>query len=155
MTAVRRRMTRVRRSPPQPPHARAGSSALRPFLQDRRGALFASVALAVAGQSLMAFLPLLQKVVLDDAIIERRRPLWPWLGLLLGVGTLALGLHCLRRYAATRVSLDIQHDLRLALREARFNHCVDSLDGPAGSSRQPYQSASITGPWSQWETSSH
>ncbi len=88
---------------------------LAPFVRPYRRALARAVALSVLGQLLAALLPLLQKVVLDDAVIRHRRPLLPWLGVLVGVGAIAPTLNYLRRVASARVSLDLQHDLRVAI----------------------------------------
>ncbi len=88
---------------------------LAPFVRPYRRALAQAVVVSVVGQALAALLPLLQKVVLDDAVIHHRRPLLPWLGLLVGVGAIALTLNYVRRVASGRVSLDLQHDLRLAI----------------------------------------
>jgi ATP-binding cassette subfamily B protein len=85
------------------------------FLRPHRRGLALAMLLSVGGQGLMGLLPLLQKIVLDDAVITRRRPLLPWLALLAGVGAASFFLHYQRRYLAARVSLGVQHDLRLAL----------------------------------------
>jgi len=85
------------------------------FVQPHRSALLRAIVLSVAGQALAALLPLLQKVILDDGIIRYRRPLVPWLSLFVAVGSVSLVLQYVRRFGAARVSLNLQHDLRLAI----------------------------------------
>jgi ATP-binding cassette, subfamily B, bacterial len=85
------------------------------FVRPHRRELIRAIALSILGQALAGLLPLLQKVILDDGIIRHRRPLLPWLSLLVAVGSLALFLQYVRRFGAARVSLDLQHDLRLAI----------------------------------------
>ena len=88
---------------------------LAPFVRPLRRKLIAAITLSVVGQVIAAQLPLVQKVILDDAIVHHRRPLLTWLLVLVAVGGASLVLHYLRRTASGRVSLDLQHDLRLAI----------------------------------------
>ncbi len=71
----------------------------------------------------MGLLPLVQKIVLDDAVLSHERPLLPWLAALLALGALGFVLHYQRRYLAARTSLDLQHDLRVAIH--RHLHTLD------------------------------
>jgi ABC-type multidrug transport system fused ATPase/permease subunit len=93
------------------------------FVRPHRPALVRAIVLSVVGQALAALLPLLQKVILDDSIIRHRRPLLPWISLLVAVGSVSLVLQYVRRFGAARVSLNLQHDLRLAI-----HRHVNSLD---------------------------
>jgi ATP-binding cassette, subfamily B, bacterial len=79
--------------------------------------------LSVLGQILIGLLPLLQKIIVDDAVIAHRRPLWPWLAALLTLGGASFWLQYFRRYLSARTSLDLQHDLRLAIH--RHLHALD------------------------------
>ncbi|MGD0677310.1 MAG: ABC transporter ATP-binding protein [Polyangiaceae bacterium] len=79
-----------------------------------------ALVLSVAGQALMALLPLIQKVVVDDAVMSHRRPLAPWLALLVGLGAAAFAMTYLRRFWTAQVSLDVQEDLRRAI-HAKIN----------------------------------
>jgi len=96
---------------------------LRPFLRPHRRALWASVALAIGGQVLLAMVPLLQKVVVDDVIVGRTRPLAPWIAVLLGVAVIGFAAHTVRRYLGLRLGIDVQHDLRVAI-----HHQLHRLD---------------------------
>ena len=71
----------------------------------------------------MGLLPLLQKIIVDDAVIAHRRPLWPWLAALLILGGVSFWLQYFRRYLSARTSLDLQQDLRLAIH--RHLHALD------------------------------
>jgi len=77
----------------------------------------------VFSQILIGLLPLLQKVIVDDAVIAQRRSLWPWLAGLLALGAASFWLQYFRRYLSARTSLDLQHDLRLAIH--RHLHALD------------------------------
>ncbi|MEI9939087.1 MAG: ABC transporter ATP-binding protein [Pseudomonadota bacterium] len=96
---------------------------LSPHVRPYRGPLGLSIALSVFGQILMGLLPLLQKIVIDDAVISHRRPLWPWLAALLTLGGVGFCLQYFRRYLSARTSLDLQQDLRLAIH--RHLHALD------------------------------
>lgn len=96
---------------------------LSPYLKPHRRALVSSVVLAVIGQALVGLLPLVQKIILDDAVLSQNRPILPWLCALLGLGVLGFALHYARRYLAARTSLDLQHDLRVAIH--RHLHTLD------------------------------
>ena len=77
----------------------------------------------MSGQLFIGALPLLQKILLDDAVLSRKRPLLPWLAVMLGVGVAGFVLHYQRRYLAARISLELQHELRLAIQ--RRLHFLD------------------------------
>ena len=105
-------------APNQGWHAR-----LSPHVRPYRGPLALSIALSVLGQILMGLLPLLQKIIVDDAVIAHRRPLWPWLAGLVVLGSVSFWLQYFRRYLSAKTSLDLQHDLRLAIH--RHLHALD------------------------------
>jgi len=94
---------------------------LGPYLERRL--VVRSIVLAVVGQALMGLLPLLQKIILDDAILARRRPLGPWLATLIAVGIIGFVLHYQRRYLASKASLELMHRLRVAIQ--RHLHTLD------------------------------
>lgn len=88
---------------------------LAPHLRPYRRDFAVCIALSVLSQVPTGLLPLVQQIIVDDVIIGRRRPLWPWLAALLGLGALAFALQYQRRYLGARNSLDLQHDLRIAI----------------------------------------
>ncbi len=88
---------------------------LSPFLRPHRARLAGALVFSVVGQGLVALLPLIQKVIVDDAVVAHRRPLAPWLGLLIGMAAIAFVFNNLRRAWGGRVSLDVQDDLRRAI----------------------------------------
>ena len=112
-----------------PSHTRSSPSSkdwqarLSPHVRPYRRPLFISIALSVIGQVLLGLLPLLQKIIVDDAVIARRRALWPWLTALALVGAASFWLQYFRRYLSAKTSLDLQHDLRLAIH--RHLHALD------------------------------
>jgi ABC-type multidrug transport system fused ATPase/permease subunit len=110
---------------PEPTYAPKQSwlQRLSPHVRPYRRSLTLTIVLSILGQVLMGLLPLLQKIIVDDAVIGHRRPLLPWLGLLLGVGAVGFVLQYFRRYLGARTSLDLQHDLRLAIH--RHLHALD------------------------------
>ena len=59
-----------------------------------------------------ALTPVLVRLILDDVVLGRRRPLAPWLTLLVAAGLFRFGAAHLRRYIGGRVALDLQYDLR-------------------------------------------
>ncbi len=67
---------------------------------------------AVAGMLVGAFTPVLERLIVDEVVLGRRRPLAPWLALLLGAGLFRFGAAHVRRYVGGRVALDLQYDLR-------------------------------------------
>ncbi|HEX2062917.1 MAG TPA: ABC transporter ATP-binding protein, partial [Acidimicrobiales bacterium] len=85
---------------------------LLPYLAAHRRNVIISFAAALAGTTVTALTPVVQKIIVDDVVGARRRPLAPWLALLVGAGLLRFGLAHLRRFLGGRVALDVQHDLR-------------------------------------------
>jgi ATP-binding cassette subfamily B protein len=70
---------------------------------------------SLAGMAVMAVVPLIIKVVLDDIIGNTgpdRRSLAVWTGLLIAAAVVVYVLTYIRRYYGGRLALDVQHDLR-------------------------------------------
>jgi ATP-binding cassette subfamily B protein len=99
------------------PQAANWWAGLAPFVRPFRVRLALALVLSVASQGLIALLPWIQKVILDDAVVTHRRPLLPWLGVLLASAGIAFALGYLRRSWAARVSLDVQDGLRRAIHQ--------------------------------------
>ncbi|MFD2684096.1 ABC transporter ATP-binding protein [Streptomyces phyllanthi] len=67
---------------------------------------------SLAGMALLALVPLITKVIIDDVIGDGSRDMAPWAGALLGAAVLVYVLTYIRRYYGGRLALDVQHDLR-------------------------------------------
>ncbi|MER6994876.1 ABC transporter ATP-binding protein [Streptomyces sp. NPDC000410] len=67
---------------------------------------------SLAGMAVMAFVPLITKVVIDDVIGDHSRSLAVWTGLLIAAAVVVYVLTYIRRYYGGRLALDVQHDLR-------------------------------------------
>ncbi|MFE5589804.1 ABC transporter ATP-binding protein [Streptomyces sp. NPDC056549] len=68
---------------------------------------------SLAGMAVLALVPLVTKVIIDDVIGTKTRGLGVWTGLLVGAAVLVYGLTYVRRYYGGRLALDVQHDLRI------------------------------------------
>ncbi|MFF7752677.1 ABC transporter ATP-binding protein [Streptomyces sp. NPDC007971] len=79
---------------------------------------------SLAGMAVLAVVPLITKVIIDDVIGAHRRAMTPWAGALIGAALLVYGLTFVRRYYGGRLALDVQHDLRTAMYET-----ITRLDG--------------------------
>ncbi|MEU8619346.1 ABC transporter ATP-binding protein [Streptomyces sp. NPDC048623] len=67
---------------------------------------------SLAGMAVMALVPLITKVIIDDVIGDRTGSLGLWTGLLLASAVVVYVLTYIRRYYGGRLALDVQHDLR-------------------------------------------
>ncbi|MGW2861498.1 ABC transporter ATP-binding protein [Streptomyces sp. NPDC001205] len=67
---------------------------------------------SLGGMAVMALVPLITKVVIDDVIGHHTRSLAVWTGLLIACAVVVYGLTYIRRYYGGRLALDVQHDLR-------------------------------------------
>lgn len=90
---------------------------LAPFVFARRRDVALALCASVVGQGVNGLAPVVQKVVVDDAIVHRSRPVLPWLVALAAIGLVTFGLAFVRRWVGGRVSLAVQHDLRTAIFE--------------------------------------
>jgi ATP-binding cassette, subfamily B, bacterial len=60
-------------------------------------------------------IPLIQRDIIDNAIVTHHQPIWPGATLLLVAAAISFGCVYLRRYRGGQLSLDVQHDLRTEL----------------------------------------
>ncbi|WP_151482771.1 ABC transporter ATP-binding protein [Streptomyces albicerus] len=67
---------------------------------------------SLAGMAVMALVPLITKVIIDDVIGNHTRDMAPWAGALIGAAVVVYVLTYIRRYYGGRLALDVQHDLR-------------------------------------------
>ncbi|MFH8405095.1 ABC transporter ATP-binding protein [Streptomyces sp. NPDC018019] len=79
---------------------------------------------SLAGMGVMALVPLIPKLIIDDVIVSHERPLAPWATLLIVAALAVYGLTYVRRYYGGRLALDVQHDLR-----TRMFRSIARLDG--------------------------
>ncbi|WP_434589728.1 ABC transporter ATP-binding protein [Streptomyces sp. A5-4] len=67
---------------------------------------------SLGGMAVMALVPLITKIVIDDVIGEHSRSLGVWTGLLIVAALVVYVMTYIRRYYGGRLALDVQHDLR-------------------------------------------
>ncbi|MFI1676965.1 ABC transporter ATP-binding protein [Streptomyces sp. NPDC020607] len=71
---------------------------------------------SLGGMAVMALVPLITKVIIDDVIGQDGegggRSMGPWAGALIGAALVVYVLTYIRRYYGGRLALDVQHDLR-------------------------------------------
>lgn len=96
---------------------------LRHCLRYRRNVLL-SLGASLAGMAIMALVPLIPKLIIDDVIVSGDRPLAPWAALMVLAALAVYGLTYVRRYYGGRLALDVQHDLRTEMYDA-----IVRLDG--------------------------
>ncbi|WP_030669827.1 ABC transporter ATP-binding protein [Streptomyces cellulosae] len=71
-----------------------------------------ALASSLAGMAVLAVVPLITKVIIDDVIGDHSRDMAPWAGALIGAAVIVYLLTYVRRYYGGRLALDVQHDLR-------------------------------------------
>ncbi|MFB6980399.1 ABC transporter ATP-binding protein [Streptomyces scopuliridis] len=79
---------------------------------------------SLAGMAVMALVPLITKVVIDDVIGAGDRSLLVWTGLLIVAALAVYVTTYIRRYYGGRLALDVQHDLRTEMYDT-----IARLDG--------------------------
>ncbi|MBT2472243.1 ABC transporter ATP-binding protein [Streptomyces sp. ISL-66] len=79
---------------------------------------------SLGGMAVMALVPLVTKVILDDVIGDKSKPMGPWAGMLIGAAVLVYVMTYIRRYYGGRLALDVQHDLRTDMYDS-----IARLDG--------------------------
>ncbi|MGW0575502.1 ABC transporter ATP-binding protein [Streptomyces sp. NPDC002920] len=67
---------------------------------------------SLLGMAVMALVPLVTKVIIDDVIGGHTRDMAPWAGTLIAAAVLVYVFTYVRRYYGGRLALDVQHDLR-------------------------------------------
>ncbi|MGW3009026.1 ABC transporter ATP-binding protein [Streptomyces sp. NPDC001219] len=79
---------------------------------------------SLAGMAVLALVPLVPKLIIDDVIIGHERALAPWAALLVVAAVAVYVLTYIRRFYGGRLALDVQHDLR-----TRMFGSIARLDG--------------------------
>ncbi|MGW1163599.1 ABC transporter ATP-binding protein [Streptomyces sp. NPDC002519] len=67
---------------------------------------------SLGGMAVLAVVPLITKVIIDDVVGNHSRSMGPWAGALVGAAVLVYVFTYIRRYYGGRLALDVQHDLR-------------------------------------------
>ncbi|MFE9441085.1 ABC transporter ATP-binding protein [Streptomyces sp. NPDC006602] len=70
---------------------------------------------SLGGMAVLALVPLVTKVIIDDVIGDHSRDMAPWAGALIAGAVAVYVLTYIRRYYGGRLALDVQHDLRTAM----------------------------------------
>ncbi|WP_336054484.1 ABC transporter ATP-binding protein [Streptomyces sp. CA2R101] len=79
---------------------------------------------SLAGMAVLALVPLVPKLIIDDVIVKHERALAPWAALLVVAAVAVYVLTYIRRFYGGRLALDAQHDLR-----TRMFGAISRLDG--------------------------
>ncbi|MFF8634511.1 ABC transporter ATP-binding protein [Streptomyces pilosus] len=79
---------------------------------------------SLGGMAVLALVPLITKVIIDDVIGDGTRDMALWAGLLIGAALVVYVLTYVRRYYGGRLALDVQHDLRTEMYDT-----ITRLDG--------------------------
>ncbi|MCB5911999.1 ABC transporter ATP-binding protein [Streptomyces pinistramenti] len=96
---------------------------LRDCLHYRRDVLLA-LGSSLGGMAVMALVPLIPKLIIDDVVVSHHRPLAPWATLMIVAAVVVYALTYVRRYYGGRLALDVQHSLR-----TRMFGSIARLDG--------------------------
>lgn len=67
---------------------------------------------SLGGMAVMALVPLITKIIIDDVIGDHSRSMGVWAGVLVAAAVVVYVLTFIRRYYGGRLALDVQHDLR-------------------------------------------
>jgi ATP-binding cassette subfamily B protein len=67
---------------------------------------------SLLGMAITAFVPLVQRTIIDDSILSHQRALAPLAAILIVAALASYGLTFVRRYMGGKLALDVQHDLR-------------------------------------------
>jgi len=89
----------------------------RRFLRRHRGKLVVTLVASAVSMAALAVVPLVQRLVVNDALGRHRLDLAPLLIGLLGIGVVRFATALVRRFVGGRVSYDVQLDVRNAIYE--------------------------------------
>ncbi len=102
---------------PNPPGSGGWLKRTSPFLLAHKKNVLLAFGVAVVGQAVTAFVPVVSRTIIDDVIVKDDKSLTPWLLALVAMGLFGFGMSFVRRFAGGRVALDVQYDLRNAVYE--------------------------------------
>ena len=86
----------------------------------RMGATGLSFALAYT--LISTAIPILMQRAIDNAIVKHTQPLWPYLLIILGLGSVRFAVNFLRRYATARIGIRIEARMRELLYDAYLRY---------------------------------
>ncbi|GAA4200065.1 ABC transporter ATP-binding protein [Actinocatenispora rupis] len=92
---------------------------------------------SVAGMAVTAVVPLIQRAIVDDAILSTKMPLLPLAALLILAAVLTYVTAFMRRYHGGRLALDVQHDMR--------NDIFTALSNLDGARQDELQTGQVVG----------
>ncbi|MGC8627895.1 MAG: hypothetical protein ACP5VR_10170, partial [Acidimicrobiales bacterium] len=87
-----------------------------------------SMSASVLSSVLQTAVPLVARQIVDNVILHRSSPLWPWLTLLFAAAAGRFLFAYLRRYRGSKVALCVQYDLRNEMQEHLQALDLASLD---------------------------
>ncbi|HEX5246415.1 MAG TPA: ABC transporter ATP-binding protein [Gaiellaceae bacterium] len=90
------------------------------WAQRRLGAVGLSFALAYT--LISTTIPILMQRAIDNAVVKHTQPLWPYLLIILGLGTVRFAVNFLRRYATARIGIRIEARMRELLYDAYLRY---------------------------------
>jgi ABC-type multidrug transport system fused ATPase/permease subunit len=85
-----------------------------PILGRSRRPLIVAVVLAILERGIFGLLPLVQRTILDDAVLGTV-PVGPWIALLVAMGLATYALGYVRRNIGGRAAVNVQHDLQVRM----------------------------------------
>jgi ATP-binding cassette subfamily B protein len=77
-----------------------------------RGKVLVAFGASLVGMAITAFVPLVQRRIIDHSIVQHNEALWPLAVVLVAAALVSYGTTFVRRYFGGRLALDVQHDLR-------------------------------------------
>ncbi len=89
--------------------------ALLPYLKPHRKKVFIAFGAAIAGMSGAAFIPVIERDIINNSISSHKTSIASYVLVLLGVGLFSFVAAFFRRFIGGRLALDIQFDLRNAI----------------------------------------
>jgi ATP-binding cassette, subfamily B, bacterial len=88
-----------------------------PFLARHKRKVFTAFGVSLGTTIITVLIPLIERSVVDNVIVEQSQALWPLLVLLVGLGAINFVLSYIRRFVGGRFAFDVQHDLRTTIFE--------------------------------------
>jgi ABC-type multidrug transport system fused ATPase/permease subunit len=90
------------------------------WAQRRMGA--AGLSFALAYTLISTTIPILMQRAIDNAVVKHTQPLWPYLLIILALGSVRFGVNFLRRYATARIGIRIEARMRELLYDAYLRY---------------------------------